>query len=154
MADPKELIERAEAALEGLGNGSWKVDRAGQHVFEMHDGEPAYTVVQARGWGYLTGHGSGALGLKPAEADAIQGRHMRLIAESRSLVPELNAALKAALKENERLRADQRKLGRAFRDDCWHLSWAAEARARAVDAANRVDAGSPAFPQVEAADGE
>ncbi len=102
MTDPKNLIERAEAALEGLGNGSWEA--AGQYVFEMHDEKPVYPVVEARGWGYLTGHGNGALGLRPAEADAIQGRHMRLVAESRSLVPELLEALKAKLEENERLR--------------------------------------------------
>lgn len=67
-------------------HGPYSTDDFGCYVYGTSDKDGGATIViDIRGWGYLTGHGSGALGL--SEADGI--------AEQRAFARHVVAALNA-----------------------------------------------------------
>lgn len=71
--------------------GPYFTDPFADKIYGMSDKGGNMTVLDIRGWGYLTGRGSGALGLDKAEAIDEQKRFAEFV------VNALNAAEKAGL---------------------------------------------------------
>lgn len=94
MRSREELINVARKM------GPFEVDRAG-YVWGNSAKGGKTVIANVRGWGYLTGHGSGALGMKEDDAIAEQERWGEMF------VAALNAfaAQSTVTTEEERLRA-------------------------------------------------
>lgn len=69
--------------------GPWKVESFGSPRVLATDEKGAWPVCDIRGWGHLTGHGVGALGLDPKVAAAIQDANARLIAAAPDMLEAL-----------------------------------------------------------------
>lgn len=76
----KELNEeeRLEIVNKLNGNGKKKFNASRDNVHILIDDSPIFLV---RGWGYLTGHGIGGLGLQPQEAIEIQDSLLEWVIE-------------------------------------------------------------------------
>ena len=72
--------------------GKWKADDFAIYIFSEDE---KMTIAQIRGWGYLTGKGSGGMGLSDEEAYSIQEANARLIAAA----PEMYELLQDAAEE-------------------------------------------------------
>lgn len=79
----------------------WKYDLNGQIIYaEDPYGKGYMHIADVRGWGFLTGKGSGALGLSPDDGSKIQDANGELIASAPALkarVEELEEACKRLL---------------------------------------------------------
>lgn len=74
-------------------NTPWTYSDMGQKVFGK-DGEGGDVLIaDVRGWGYLTGQGTGALGLSHEEATAIQDKRGKLLAAAPDLLKALRLML-------------------------------------------------------------
>ena len=92
--------------------GKWKADDFAIYIFSEDE---KMTIAQIRGWGYLTGKGSGGMGLSDEEAYSIQEANARLIAAA----PEMYELLKE-IKEQSGIQCDMDcdKTGKAISRKC------------------------------------
>jgi len=103
MTLSKEQIEAIQARAEKALEGPWSRDVVGLGIWcpSRRGGETK--IFDIRGWGYLTGHGHGALGLPSEEATAIQKANGDFVAHARIDIPALcQQALRAIELEAEK----------------------------------------------------
>lgn len=80
----QDLIARLTKASELASPGKWFVDEDAHRIWVKDPFKGNHPLFDVRGWGYLTGHGHGALGLPTNVAEQIQ----RANAEIASIGPK------------------------------------------------------------------
>lgn len=122
-----DIIERAEAALEGVTEGPWR-----RHDFG-HPGEqePSSIIVHAGkfDWNAIN---DGEFIVSTGGWDSPEDANAEFIAWARSGVPDLIAELKTAREENERLRGEYKRA--AGPKDYWGQSTMTDIRTRLAEA--------------------
>lgn len=98
--DTKTIRERAEKATPG----PYELDAYGLMINAPSKKGGVWRIADIRGWGYLTGKGSGALGLDAVTAEGIQRATGEFLTAARTDVPALCDALDESRAEVERLR--------------------------------------------------
>lgn len=117
--------------------GEWRAGEAGYVWADGPKGE--FNVACARGWGYFTGHGTGALGMPAADATPILNANAALIA----LAPALATAALDLRAEVSRLTAEREQDAATIADLTRERDAAREALAATrkwIDAADQVGA--------------
>jgi len=90
---PKQEIAEIRALCELATPAPWEYYGYGVLILAGN-----MRIADIRGWGHLTGKGTGGLGLSDDEAIAVQTANGELIAKARELMPRLLGALEAETK--------------------------------------------------------
>jgi hypothetical protein len=81
----KEQTDALRLTLKDLTPGPWEADHHGLNVVAPDPyGKGRMQVADIRGWGHLTGQGTGACKLTDEEGSAIQDANMIFIVEARN----------------------------------------------------------------------
>lgn len=108
MAMTKASLDTLTALLQKLPKEKWVVDDNASPV--IYAGE--MRICDIRGWGYLTGHGSGSLGLPPDTARDIQIDVAQFIADMRNNAEALIVAARESSSRIAELEAMLAGLGK------------------------------------------
>ena len=103
-------VLRVGRTLENVPAGPWDADTMGNYVWApclpREGGRPReedekFRVLEARGWGHLTGRGAGGCAMPDARAGDIQDAVVKFAASARQSVPRLLRILSALLTVEE-----------------------------------------------------
>lgn len=97
--DLDAIEARVNAALEG----PWSVDSHALGIWGPSRKGGETKLLDIRGWGYLTGHGHGALALPADEATAIQKAMGEFVAHARTDIPALVAECRSLRNSHDSL---------------------------------------------------
>lgn len=101
MTSPSKIEQVAETddfPTERRLHGPYRTDPFGMGIYGVSDKGGDCSVLDVRGWGYLTGNGSGGLGLEHNAAMTEQKRFAAFVVWA---LNEAEASIRAALKEEK-----------------------------------------------------